>query len=245
MKTLTLERQAIYMGNLILVDSAHPLREKPREEELCPVDPANPRIYLNKRAASMLEDLTAFVGGRERIRVLSGYSQSGYPMGSAFGMQTGRFPESETGLALDLAILEQDEKVPGEPLPFEEMEKAFWEKAPLFGFIRDKEKEKRLAERLGKGKIKSGRFFGSLRYVGYPHSRIISQMDFSLKDYLRFLKDYPMEGSHYDFTSPGLAVEIFYRRMGNGEKTMLKLPGNVPFMISGNNMDGFIITLWR
>lgn len=81
------------------------------------------------------------------------------------------------------------------------------------------------------------------RYLGLPHSEIISQTDFCYEEYTAYLKSYPQDGEHLFFTSyTGDRYEIFYVR-SEGEKTEIKLDKGADYFISGNNDDGFIVTV--
>jgi D-alanyl-D-alanine carboxypeptidase len=76
-----------------------------------------------------------------------------------------------------------------------------------------------------------------LRYVGQPHSLIIKQNSFCLEEYIDFLRNYsydnPLEYDNY---------KIYYVK-STGENTEVKVPKNSTYYISGNNVDGFIITV--
>ncbi|HHX57070.1 MAG TPA: M15 family metallopeptidase [Clostridiales bacterium] len=76
-----------------------------------------------------------------------------------------------------------------------------------------------------------------LRYVGKPHSLIIKQNNFCLEEYTDFLKDYsydnPLEYENY---------KIYYVK-AVGDKTDAKVPKDSTYYVSGNNVDGFIITV--
>ena len=47
MNTITLSREKIYEGELILINAAHPMRRE-RTEELVPVNAERPDILLNR-----------------------------------------------------------------------------------------------------------------------------------------------------------------------------------------------------
>ena len=42
----------------------------------------------------------------------------------------------------------------------------------------------------------------------------------------------------------GAEVEIYYIP-ANNDKTLIAIPENCVYQISGNNIDGFIVTVWR
>ena len=81
------------------------------------------------------------------------------------------------------------------------------------------------------------------RYLGLPHAEIISHTDFCYEEYIAYLKAYPQNGEHLFFTSyTGEKYEIFFVR-SEGEKTEIKIEKGADYFISGNNDDGFIVTV--
>jgi hypothetical protein len=81
------------------------------------------------------------------------------------------------------------------------------------------------------------------RYLGLPHSEIISGTRLCYEEYMSYLKAYPYDGDHMMFTSEtGDKYEIFYIRSA-GETTSFELPEGTEYFVSGNNIDGYIVTL--
>ena len=81
------------------------------------------------------------------------------------------------------------------------------------------------------------------RYLGLPHAEIISGTDFCYEEYMGYLKAYPYEGDHLFFESESCGkYEIFYLR-SQGDTTEFELPKGSDYSVSGNNIDGFIVTV--
>jgi len=74
------------------------------------------------------------------------------------------------------------------------------------------------------------------RYVGVPHASIMFQENLCLEEYIDFLKEYSFE-EPYEFTHNGTDYIIYFTT-----DTEIKLPLYCEYEISGNNVDGFIIT---
>ena len=74
------------------------------------------------------------------------------------------------------------------------------------------------------------------RFVGLPHSAIIKEKNLVLEEYLEMLRDYTFE-EPFEFEHDGILYGIYFTT-GNE----IRLPLNSEFDISGNNIDGFIIT---
>lgn len=80
------------------------------------------------------------------------------------------------------------------------------------------------------------------RYVGLPHAAVIQEKDFCLEEYMDYLKQFPYDGEHLQVTAKGKDYEIYYVQAGNG-KTKVPVPKNKEYALSGNNTDGFIVTI--
>ncbi len=83
---------------------------------------------------------------------------------------------------------------------------------------------------------------GHFRYVGIPHSYIMHDKEFTLEEYLTFLKDYSYSGEHFKYELPGYKYEIYYVP-SQGDLTQVPVPYEFQNTISGNNDDGFIVTV--
>ncbi|MBO5227094.1 MAG: D-alanyl-D-alanine carboxypeptidase family protein [Ruminococcus sp.] len=80
------------------------------------------------------------------------------------------------------------------------------------------------------------------RYVGLPHSMAMYENDFCLEEYLQFLTDYTY-ADPYTYEYNGSSYEIYYVPAEESGDTVLYLPKDVTYSVSGNNTDGFIVTL--
>jgi LAS superfamily LD-carboxypeptidase LdcB len=77
------------------------------------------------------------------------------------------------------------------------------------------------------------------RYVGNPHSTIISQYNMCMEEYIDYLRQFEFGKKHLEFTDyNGKHYEIFYTASMN-----VPVPKNGNYRVSGNNIDGFIVTI--
>lgn len=76
------------------------------------------------------------------------------------------------------------------------------------------------------------------RYVGLPHSALMRQKDLCLEEYIDLLKQYPYEGEHLYTQTDGKHYEIWYCK---GLEVFA--PADGVYTVSGNNVDGFIVTV--
>ena len=74
------------------------------------------------------------------------------------------------------------------------------------------------------------------RYVGIPHATIMSREDLCLEEYIDFIRDYSFE-EPFEFEHNGMEYIVYFTT-----ETEIKLPLFCEYEISGNNIDGFIVT---
>ena len=72
MRTVSIPREQIFQGPLVLVNRAHPLHEKERSA-LTSVDPHHPDILLESRARQLLSACIQKAGGQREIVPVSGW----------------------------------------------------------------------------------------------------------------------------------------------------------------------------
>ena len=77
------------------------------------------------------------------------------------------------------------------------------------------------------------------RYVGIPHSHLLFQKSWCLEEFIENIREYTFD-EPLEFEFDDVLYEIYFV-----EGTEIKLPLNSEFDISGNNIDGFIVTIVR
>lgn len=239
MTQVILQDEDIFMGDLVLVSAAHPLLQPASE-----LTPVAPDIFLNFRARHALMGLLNVIGCGDAIVPVSAYRSQGeqaalyrnclIERGSDYTSQFVALPgcsEHQTGLAIDLG-----ENIDGldfitPSFPNTGVYRYFRFLAPQFGFIQRYESGK---EGLTGIAAEPWHF----RYVGCPHSEIMAREGLCLEEYLHWLKKFPQH-SPLRF---GRAEIFFTPRQVDW---LVTLPENAEYTVSGNNMDGCIITLWE
>ena len=78
-----------------------------------------------------------------------------------------------------------------------------------------------------------------IRYIGLPHSVIMEEKHFVLEEYLDYLK----EEKKISATIGGKKYTITYYPIT--DSTTIPVPANGQYEISGNNMDGIILTEYQ
>lgn len=248
MKTITLSKKDIHKGSLILVNKSYPLVKYNDEKSGLRVIDHFPDICLESTTASVLSHMFVVLNCHDEIIPVSGYrtfeeqkkiyEDSLKENGNEFTDKYVALPnhsEHQTGLAIDLALKQNKINFICPSFPYDGVCAAFREKAPYYGFIERYQKEKDEITGIAHEPW-------HFRYVGYPHSMIIKKYNFVLEEYIDFLKQFPYEGGHFITEINGLVVEIFYVEASCNE---IHLPEDTIYQISGNNVDGFIVTVWR
>jgi len=248
MKMLSLQKDAVNSGNLILVNRENPYQSP--NGALAPVYGGRNTVHLAPRCASVLEKLMDELCVWGQIEAVSGwrsqreqkviYDDSLATNGAEFTAQYVALPgcsEHQTGLAVDLALNQPDIDALRPHFPYTGICGAFRAKATHYGFI----------ERYPKGKEHITGIAPEpwhFRYVGAPHSRIMKDMGFTLEEYLIWLQEFPYGKKPLMYVFDGLTIEVFYLAASRDD-VLLEMDDDVPFTVSGDNMGGFIVTVWR
>ncbi len=146
--------------------------------------------------------------------------------------------EHQTGLAIDLGLKKEIMDFICPEFPYEGICNEFRKEAICHGFI----------ERYQSGKediTGIGHEPWHFRYVGYPHSEIMNLNQLALEEYVEFIKGFPYGQKHLQILGKGQRIEICYIPLPAVGTVTIAVDGNTDYQVSGNNMDGLIITLWR
>lgn len=91
------------------------------------------------------------------------------------------------------------------------------------------------------------------RYVGKPHAQIMTEMNLCLEEYTDYLKSYTMDTfvlTYHEGTmnkveyDPQLEADyMIYYVASQGEETVVTVPNFAEYEISGNNVDGYVVTV--
>ncbi|SHI22738.1 D-alanyl-D-alanine dipeptidase/carboxypeptidase [Sporobacter termitidis DSM 10068] len=243
MRTIALSEENVYEGPLLLVNAGHPIRTG-GHITLVPLE-EDGEVYLEKKAASLLGQLFETLRCAGLIVPVSGYRSGGEQQriyadalrdnGAAFTEKFVAAPgcsEHQTGLAVDLAQSAESIDFLRPSFPREGICGDFRSRAPKYGFI----------ERYGEKKEALTGISHEpwhFRYVGYPHSQFMQDNNLCLEEYVAHLRFYPYRGEHLHIGD----TEVFYADAGQAAAGLL-LPEDCT-QISGNNVDGFIVTVWR
>ena len=270
---LSFTSKDIATGSLILVNRQHPIQTAPSDHELIDInrqqnDLLSPHkgryenqlsclehpveeIYLQKQAATMLFSLIKKSGAGGQITAVSGYRSYAEQVsiweetiskeGLAFTEKYVAAPgcsEHQTGLAIDLAKTASSIDYICPSLPREGVISTFLRLAPQFGFI--------LRYPEGKEKItRIGYEPWHFRYVGFPHSVIMTERQLVLEEYLEMLEAETSPMKPLTYTQDGARIDIIYLSMKNRQKIEADFSDVLPHTLSGTNKSGIVLTRFR
>ena len=243
MRTVTLRREQIFQGPLILVNASHPLADGP-EPELSPADALHPQILLARQAALLLAACIHAAGGQRTIVPVSGWRSRAEQQtiwddtwakeGEAFTRQYVALPgcsEHQTGLAIDLGAQADHIDFIRPHFPHDGPCGQFRKLAADYGFIQRYRREKESITGIAEEPW-------HFRYVGAPHARLMEDNGLCLEEYADFLRQGPRT-----CTLPnGERVRVSWLPCP-GKTVEAELPSPC-CQVSGDNADGFILTAW-
>jgi len=249
MNTILLNKEKINDGNLILVNSSFPLKRS-YNKELIPADERFPHILMKREATNVLKHILKSIGCTNEISPVSGYRTANEQQeiyasslrdnGIDFTKKFVALPnhsEHQTGLAIDLGLKKDIIDFICPEFPYEGICDMFRKAAPHYGYIEryqcKKEKITGIAQEPW-----------HFRYVGYPHSKIISEKNLALEEYIEYIKRFSYENC-LQIQDKEKIIEIFYIPFDAEKVTKVSIPKQYIYQVSGNNVDGFIVTVWR
>lgn len=237
-------RGGIHNGLLILVNAEHPIQHMERPV-LAPAVPGSD-ILLDTRAAAMLSGLISRIGASGEIVPVSGWRSeaeqreiwdgSMRDSGEEFTRKYVALPgcsEHQTGLAIDLALRADNIDFIRPEFPYDGVCGRFRALAADYGFV-----ERYQSGKEGVTGIAAEPWH--FRYVGRPHARIMCEMGLCLEEYVEYLRAYPYPERLLEVRGEVYEAEVGFA----GARDALGLP-DAPYQVSGNNVDGYIYTLWR
>ena len=237
-------RGGIHNGLLILVNAEHPTQHMERPV-LAPAVPGSD-ILLDTRAAAMLSGLISRIGAAGEIVPVSGWRSEAEQReiwdgsiresGEEFTRKYVALPgcsEHQTGLAIDLALRADNIDFIRPEFPYDGVCGRFRALAADYGFV-----ERYQSGKEGVTGIAAEPWH--FRYVGRPHARIMCETGLCLEEYVEYLRSYPYPERLLEVRGEVYEAEVGFA----GARDTLGLP-DAPYQVSGNNVDGYIYTLWR
>ncbi|MDR6883299.1 M15 family metallopeptidase [Bacillus sp. 3255] len=238
--SIKVSKDQIYQGNLVLVNNDYPVRQGGMRTDVVELAKHKELIQgfgLSDNSIRLSQDVvrvfTTMVSAAQKDGVRHFMINSGYrdnkeqdqlykQMGADYALPAG-YSEHNLGLALDIGSSQGDMNQAAE---------GRWliNHASEYGFILRYPKDKTAITGI---QYEPWHF----RYVGLPHSVIMQQHNFTLEEYMAYLKDHNKISS----TVKGKKYEIAYYPVS--KSTSIPMGSARSYEISGNNMDGVIVTV--
>lgn len=253
---IEIDSSAIHSGTTILVNGSNEFVFPSDVFAPTMADTKNSDYYVRDRSVCLRTEVTEklnelmteyrAVKNKKNIMVFNGYldyetqksyydrAVSNYGVDKASMMQAmAGFADAHTGLSVDFRIY-----VNGEVSDFKGEDESSWivENAYRYGFI----------QRFPAGKEVTTGFNASMskyRYVGIPHSVLIKNNEITLEEYIVRVKAYTYETSHWYCEFEGSTYEVYYAPASKEAKTVVYVPNDKEYTVTGNNVDGFIVTI--
>lgn len=234
-------KKNIHEGSLILVNRKYPLQREngnvlcaplEAQQEIRMVETAGKSLHRLLRSLTDSRQIAGVSGYRTREEQVKIFEDSLAENGRAFTETYVAFPgcsEHQTGLAIDLAKKAEEIDFICPDFPREGICQQFRELAAEYGFIERYPREKEAVTGIGEEPW-------HFRYVGTPHAQIMREKGMVLEEYTEWLKQFSREKPFRwrDYS-------IYYVK--GQEETGILIPDNTEYHISGNNVDGFVVTL--
>ncbi|HAM68964.1 MAG TPA: hypothetical protein DCP68_05060 [Ruminococcus sp.] len=237
---IPVQANAVYSGTLVLVNAANPSHLGADELELEQVYYADDRqdtyeisypghTSLNKGALAKFNRLMkAYYSATANKEIMFNY-------GYLETNQEKSNPESSTGLDVQLHLKHDD----GAYEYVQNVAPYSWlfDHMASYGFILryPPDKSDLTGERGG---------YTAIRYVGVPHAAYMAEKGLCLEEYLDMLKkehDF-FSGTILEYSTSELTYHIYYVPVGVRDNLSVPVPKGGSYEISGNNIDGFIVT---
>lgn len=240
-QTIEITKERVFQGNLLLVNNEYPVHQESIKSDVVNLfthkeltkgyELLNSEIYLSEDVAHEFSEMIA-AAEREGLRHFTinsgfrGFDEQNVlyqEMGADYALPAG-YSEHNLGLSLDVGSTQMKMEVAPEGKWIEE-------NAWKYGFILRYPEDKTDVTGIQYEPW-------HIRYVGLPHSAIMKEKNFALEEYLDYLK----EEQTITTTILGEKYEVSYHSVA--KDTTIHVPTDLRYEISGNNIDGVIVTVF-
>ncbi|MFF2889918.1 D-alanyl-D-alanine carboxypeptidase family protein [Paenibacillus sp. NPDC057967] len=255
---LLLDREEVHRGHLLLVNAANPVQSAKEAVALSPVTAVDrvhtidPAIELETTCLRQLTALLSAVQASDDIIVVSGYRpqeeqqaiyegslrDNGPEYTASYVALPGR-SEHQTGLAVDVGERkagELDFIAPSFPDDGKCLD--FKQTAARYGFVQRYQEGKRALTGIA---CEPWHY----RYVGTPHAQGMERLGYCLEEYIEYVKKFDFSGEWLQLDSDIEEASAYYVRAMETGQTEIPLPVSGRCQVSGNNVDGYIVTVYR
>lgn len=253
---IQVSRDDVHKGSLILVNQENPVKQIVPSLRSLPAGirqashVEEQRIMLDKMCIQPLSALLEACQGEDDIAAVSGYrsreaqakiyAASLEESGAAFTARYVAIPgasEHQTGLAVDVGLCKGDIDYIRPLFPDDGASRRFKALAAEYGFIQRYEESK-------EGITGIACEPWHYRYVGYPHSMLMKQLDLCLEEYTAYIQSFSYHHEHLYVEAPSAFAQIYYVEAEEQVTTVPIISGD-SYQLSGNNQNGFVVTVFH
>lgn len=244
----TLTRADMVKGDLILVNKDHVYTFPENTENLKSIYENKIETYKAKDWVTSLDGnviekfntlMSAYFEAKKNsdILVINGYRTKETQDSNFASSETdikGGYSEYHTGLSFSLGIFPDG----ANSYYYEPTGNYAWisEHMAEYGFIL-----RYPADKTEKTGIEGNTY--QFRYVGQPHAAYMKENNLCLEEYIDTLRQYAFGTKTLKYQSNGHQYEIYYVAANTAGDTEVFVPGSNTYTVSGNNVDGFIVTV--
>ena len=239
----------IYRGDLVLVNSEHEYKFPEDDIELVSVYDNITGEYFHvsdlvqKLDRTVLDQLTALMTSfyneesNSDIYVIGTYrtkeeQDDKYWNGNS--QFQGGYSDYHTGRSFDIGIYPADNSMAG-----------YYSPRGVYGYVDEHAADYGFIVRFPEGKEtftgEQARTY-TYRYVGVPHAVYMKQNNLCLEEYIDTLKGHNNEDP-LEVAAGKKLYQVYYVPANKTGDTEVPLPSNKTYSVSGNNVDGFIVTV--
>ncbi len=233
--TVELEASAVHSGMLLKLDSTHSFSGSVGElvgfeDKNDTYRLKNSSLTVKSEVVSALNSMCSALQASASATTLMVYSTiEVYDVTGS--LYTDVLPDRACGYCVDLAILNADETISRMNEALTWISENAWSYGFIYGYTAEEESSTGIADAPY-----------HLRYVGTVHAGIMHQNDWTLTEYYANIKAYTPESPLCYSTATGSYLVYYFEAESTGT-TAVPVPEGASYTISGNNTDGFLITV--
>lgn len=248
-KNVPTSNEEVYGGNLVMVNGNHIYHFPAEDTNIVTLydhikteyfNVSDFEVKLDEEVVDHLNDLMqdfAETKNNTDIFVIGGYrsaeDQNQRYNNGISGVIAG-FSDYHTGRSFDMGIFPQDGSSSG-----------YYSPTGIYSWIDEHAADYGFVVRFPEGKesfTNEKARTQTYRYVGVPHSTYMKQNNLCLEEYIEKIKSYTIN-KPLEISSGKSVYTVYYVSADDGEKTNIGVPEDRDYEISGNNEDGFIVTV--
>ena len=246
---IPLDTEEIYSGNLITVNVNNIYRFPPEDINVVTLyDHISTQYYgvsdftvcLDEEVVEHLNQLMEDFAENQHntdIVVIGGYRSAEdqtQRYNNGISGVIGGFSDYHTGRSFDMGVFPQDGSGSG-----------YYSPTGIYSWIDEHASDYGFVVRYPEGKevfTNERARTQTYRYVGVPHSTYMKQNNLCLEEYIEKLKSYTIN-KPLEISSGTSLYKVYYTASGDGTTTDVGVPLGSDYEISGNNQDGFIVSV--